>query len=390
MKSTATASNKESRPAANPHSLAAVKYQKVYDGRKRRVRGLWKRGGTFYAQLSLPDADGNRRVRRVPLEANTTASAADELRRMMIKRNYNQLPAMVQNPRFDHFAQEYLEREYALGRKTLKTLGTESGHINFWTSVIGETRLNRITPKLIQGGLIRRKGTGVSPRTLNICLTVLRNVLRGALQEGWLLDSPARTVQWQKVPTKKRPLFSSQQLESMCESAVEVSKNGPLFCDFIRFLCYSGARMGEALSLSWADVDWDNGQLIVGADGQTKNREFRALDFNPCLKSHLESMRQQRTQDLWLFPSPQRGREGRHASSLRETLILSRNDAGLEHVRFHDCRHHFISYCVMSGIDFMTIAKWVGHRDGGMLIGRTYGHLANEHTKRAAQKVSFG
>jgi len=25
-----------------------------------------------------------------------------------------------------------------------------------------------------------------------------------------------------------------------------------------------------------------------------------------------------------------------------------------------------------------------------MLIGRTYGHLANEHTKRAAQKVSFG
>jgi hypothetical protein len=60
---------------------------------------------------------------------------------MMIKRNDNQLPAMVQNPRFDHFAQEYLEREYALGRKTLKTLGTESDHINFWPSVIGETRL---------------------------------------------------------------------------------------------------------------------------------------------------------------------------------------------------------------------------------------------------------
>ena len=140
MKSTETASNKKSRPAANPHSLAAVKYQKVYDGRKRRVRGLWKRGDTFYAQLSLPDADGNKRVRRVPLEASTTAGASDELRRMVIRRNDNHLPAMVQNPRFDHFAQEYLEREYALGRKTLKTLGTESGHINFWTSVIGETR----------------------------------------------------------------------------------------------------------------------------------------------------------------------------------------------------------------------------------------------------------
>ncbi len=77
-------------------------------------------------------------LKRLQLQST---SAADELRRMMIKRNDNQLPAMVQNPRFDHFAQEYLEREYALGRKTLKTLGTESGHINFWTSVIGETRL---------------------------------------------------------------------------------------------------------------------------------------------------------------------------------------------------------------------------------------------------------
>ena len=37
---------------------------------------------------------------------------------------------------------------------------------------------------MIQGGLIRRKGTGVSPRTLNICLTVLRNVLRGGCQVG--------------------------------------------------------------------------------------------------------------------------------------------------------------------------------------------------------------
>jgi integrase len=30
-------------------------------------------------------------------------------------------------------------------------------------------------------------------------------------------------------------------------------------------------------------------------------------------------------------------------------------------LHFHDTRHHFISECVMSGVDFMTIAKWVGH-----------------------------
>lgn len=44
----------------------------------------------------------------------------------------------------------------------------------------------------------------------------------------------------------------------------------------------------------------------------------------------------------------------------------------------------------MSGIDFMTIAKWVGHQDGGILIGKVYGHLSNEHAQRQAQRVNFG
>jgi hypothetical protein len=45
---------------------------------------------------------------------------------------------------------------------------------------------------------------------------------------------------------------------------------------------------------------------------------------------------------------------------------------------------------VMSGIDFMTIGRWVGHQDGGVLIGKVYGHLSNEHAKRQAKKIDFG
>jgi integrase len=57
---------------------------------------------------------------------------------------------------------------------------------------------------------------------------------------------------------------------------------------------------------------------------------------------------------------------------------------------FHDLRHHFISYCVMSGVGFMTIAEWVGHRDGGILVAKVYGHLAEVHKKSQAQRVNFG
>jgi integrase len=365
-------------------------YHKVFDGRKRRIRGLWGRNDLFYAQASLPDESGVVKVRRVRLTATTVAGAAAELRRLMTRREEEQLPLMTQAPKFDEYAEKYIETQYALGRKTLETLKGESRHVRFWAGHLRSTRLNRITTTKIRNGLIRRKGDGLAPRTINICLISLRNVLKMAIQDGWLKVSPAAPIEWQKVPRKKWPLFSSRQLDELCKSALRISANGPLFCDFVRFLCYSGARVGEALPLSWADVDWKNGQITIGAGGDTKNREFRVVDFNPSLRSHLESMLEHRTQDLWLFLSAQRGRQGHHASCLRGSLLMARNDAALQHVRFHDCRHHFISYCVMSGIDFMTIAKWVGHKDGGMLIGRTYGHLADEHTKRAAQKVSFG
>jgi len=115
------------------------------------------------------------------------------------------------------------------------------------------------------------------------------------------------------------------------------------------------------------------------------------VDFNPKLKAHLEAMKKRKAPDTdWLFPSPQRGKKDIPAKTFKGSLDLVRERAEMPNFNFHDCRHHFISMCVMSGVDFMTIAAWVGHKDGGVLIGKVYGHLANEHRKAMAQKVDFG
>ena len=44
----------------------------------------------------------------------------------------------------------------------------------------------------------------------------------------------------------------------------------------------------------------------------------------------------------------------------------------------------------MAGLDFMTIAAWMGHKDGGILVGKVYGHLLQDHRRHAARKVNFG
>ena len=40
-------------------------------------------------------------------------------------------------------------------------------------------------------------------------------------------------------------------------------------------------------------------------------------------------------------------------------------------------------------MDIPTVSRWLGHKDGGALAMKTYGHLRREHSIAQAQKVSF-
>jgi hypothetical protein len=142
--------------------------------------------------------------------------------------------------------------------------------------------------------------------------------------------------------------------------------------------------------LDWKDVDIDRHLVAIGADGQAKNAEVRHVDFNPALAALLTAMKTRRAPDSqWLFPSPQRGDRDIHAQTFRESLKLAREAIQMPNLGFHDTRHAFISRAVMAGIDFMTIARWVGHKDGGVLIGKVYGHIANEHRQKMAARLQL-
>jgi hypothetical protein len=63
---------------------------------------------------------------------------------------------------------------------------------------------------------------------------------------------------------------------------------------------------------------------------------------------------------------------------------------GLHHLTHHDLRHLFATRCIESGVDIPTVAKWLGHKDGGVLAMQTYGHLRDKHSANMAEKVIFG
>jgi integrase len=114
------------------------------------------------------------------------------------------------------------------------------------------------------------------------------------------------------------------------------------------------------------------------------------VNFSGELEPLLHEMNGDRPPDSsFLFPSPQRGERDIHAKSLRESFKLVRVAAGLSWAGFHDLRHFFASQCVMGRLDFMTIASWLGHSDGGVLVGKVYGHLADAHKARMAEGLSL-
>lgn len=404
MKAEATNRSSGSQSSSRRH-----RYTKVLDNRKHPVRGLWRRNDNYYARITVEDDFGHKTIKWVPLEAaTTTAEAQEEFRKLLVERDENRIRPLGLAPWFADFAQLYLDRLVTSGKKP-DTLVTERGHINRWIEALGQLRLDKIRPHHVSSHLHALRQAGKSARTCNLALVCLRNVLKAARIDGQLKTNPADGLQWFKTEKKAHRLYSPEEVDRLCAAALAPRdsgpptassagtgapasplKNGIQFADYLRFLQFSGAREQEALRVRWQDVDLERGHVTIGAEGDSKNREARVVDLNPQLRQVLTDMARRRAPDSqWLFPSPQRGERDEHARTFRESLLVARQTAKLPRFGFHDLRRFFASRAVMSGLDFLTVSRWLGHKDGGILLGKSYAHLANDHRKAQAERIVF-
>lgn len=369
-------------------------YRKVIDHRKRRVRGLWTRGASYYGCMTVTDEVGRKKQRMVKLTGESLADAKADYARLLTERADNRLrpEAIGQAPTFAEYLKErYLPALQASGKRP-ETVRKDSRHLNRWAAELGHLRLNKINPGHLDGVLVKLSNEGLHGRTVNLHLIAVRGLFKAAARDRHVQRPlPYEGLVWRRFDRKARGLLAPTDADRLVTCAQTAGKNGQVLADFLTFLRFSGCREKEALALRWTDVSLERGILTIGADGTTKNRNARHLPLNAALRAHLEAMAERRQPDSsFLFPSPQRGSEDRPAINLRATLELARTAAGLPKVAFHDMRHFFASYAVMSGLDFVTVARWLGHRDGGALLARTYAHLAPGHEQAAASKLTFG
>lgn len=376
----------------------------VQDSRNRRVAGLSTRNGRYYGQIWLERENGTKTARRyaltnkdgTPVTSLTEAKEAHEILRN--QRRENALPApAAQSPKLQDFIPRYLDSPI-IAEKKAGTKENEVQALARWKAFAGGIRLHKIdAPTLaryaeqrLKGGIGQLKPASI--RTTKLDIIALRNLLSYARQMGMIERLPDSPALPKPTPPPKKRLIADDEFKKLLKDARSPKlKNGQQLADYLQFLAFTGAREKEALAVRWEDVNFDRQVVAIGSGGVSKNRQTREVDFSGSLEKLLRAMSQRRAPDsIWLFPSPQRGKKDIHARTFRETFALVCKAAGIQDIGFHHLRVYFISRAVMAGVDFMTIAAWVGHQDGGVLIGKVYGRLRDDHRRKMAAKLNLG
>ena len=224
----------------------------------------------------------------------------------------------------------------------------------------------------------------------NNTVDAMRNIFDLAIAGGLIAKNPAADL------AKKTPRRKKLDLPTKAEFAALVTelRSAGGWCseevgDLVEFLAYSGARIGEARFIKWEDIDSERGIIWIHGDPEhgTKNSERRAVPIiEPMarlLKNFGDSPRQ--------FRDRSRQRQG-YLLAIREcqkAIDRGCGKVGIMRITHHDLRHLFATASIESGVDIPTVSRWLGHKDGGTLAMKTYGHLRNEHSLQMAKKVGF-
>jgi integrase len=230
-----------------------------------------------------------------------------------------------------------------------------------------------------------RRGASIAARTFNKELETLNHLIRYARDvKGILLDNPAEKVRNRKTAAATVEIPSKEQFCSLVaelRNEPQAVRSGA--AAFAELLAYSGLRLGEGREVRWRDVNFDlNTLLVTGGEAGTKNREQRTVPLFAGVRRLLESILKERgeiTKEDRIFGF----------KNIRQALGSACRRAGLPRFGHHALRHFFCSNAIEAGVDFKAIAGWLGHKDGGVLAAKTYGHLRNEHSAAMAQRMTF-
>ena len=234
---------------------------------------------------------------------------------------------------------EWLEK-YKAERQSAKTLKNNVAFVkNYIIPYFGDKELHEITGEDCQDFF---KGIAQTNTRDKIKL-LLNGGYKKAVALRKVQYNPLDTVEFKRHKSESYPTFQpNEQLRVL--RAMDGSKYKPLFM----FLCCTGMRVSEALSVRGCDIDTRAKVIRIPLEDTSTKKHKREVPYVPELFAGLEIKHNE-----LLFPFSYNG-FGDYFRAIVERLKLP-------HV-IHSTRHTFISVGNYVGIPFKHLQMWVGHK----------------------------
>lgn len=228
-------------------------------------------------------------------------------------------------------------------------------------------------------------GKNASPTAFNHTVKVLRDVIKIGIESGARYDNPAMEIKRASERPKKIQLPEAGKFNEFVKAIEQSGGRFSKSCaHLVRFLAYGGFRKSEAANVLLQDCDFRGKKIIIYGDpeNRTKNGEFRAVPMIPKMQKLLGELKAAR-------PEMKPGDPVMLVNECQKAMDRAARVLNIPRITHHDLRHLFATRCIESGVDIPTVSRWLGHKDGGALAMKTYGHLRNEHSQAMAEKVKF-
>ena len=269
---------------------------------------------------------------------------------------------------------------------------------------IGDLRLSRLDPLRISRLYAALAKAGLSGRRRQMVHRLLHKTLSDARKWGLIASNPASVVDAPRREHRERTLWTPEQISHFLASvhAGEAGQYGSLF----GFMLASGCRVGEALGLKWADVDWKAGAVRI--ERQLAEVRNRLVECPPKTKAGIRTIslpawglellhRQKAMVAGWRLQSgspftwPDRvfiTSTGTTPKRCHLHLALERtcNRLSLPRIRVHDLRHLHLSLLAMMGDTVKVAQQRAGHATASVTMA-VYSHVLGDADRQAAEAL---
>ncbi|HEP5930594.1 tyrosine-type recombinase/integrase [Streptococcus anginosus] len=248
----------------------------------------------------------------------------------------------------------------------------------------------------------QHSGKPLSTNTINKIMILLKKIFDVGLRKGYYATNPVKLLKKLPVERTKMRFWTVKEFQQFL-TLFEIEEYNIKLLFTVLF--FTGLRLGEALALTWQDIDFSSNTIHITKSvyvnkgishiSATKTKAgTRRIIINKKLSQEMQYWQQQQKHLLEQFTSDSMSLQVFQSSPITITKnsiekqykkILER-DATLKKIRIHDFRHSHASLLINQGEDYLVVKERLGHASITTTID-TYSHLYPSKQKDLADKL---